>query len=182
MILKTKHPSSTSGTKSSLRGTTQIRLNKQTLFVAVTGFPGADYFIHQRSRSCEQSGEFGLMCSRGHWCWASTSLSQLADGITYYSCFNFSFGRDDPAPTNFMVDPEGFEPSTFSMPLRRAPNCAMGPDKSYSERSGPEGIRTPDLLSAIEARSQLRYRPVVQKATAILPEGGGNVNEGLRCR
>ena len=25
------------------------------------------------------------------------------------------------------VDPEGFEPSTFSMPLRRAPNCAMGP-------------------------------------------------------
>ena len=25
--------------------------------------------------------------------------------------------------------------------------------------SGPEGIRTPDLLSAIEARSQLRYRP-----------------------
>ena len=54
----------------------------------------------------------------------------------------------------------------------------MGPDKSYSERSGPEGIRTPDLLSAIEARSQLRYRPVVQKATAILPEGGGNVNKG----
>ena len=27
-----------------------------------------------------------------------------------------------------LVDPEGFEPSTFSMPLRRAPNCAMGPD------------------------------------------------------
>jgi hypothetical protein len=25
--------------------------------------------------------------------------------------------------------------------------------------SGPEGIRTPGLLSAIEARSQLRYRP-----------------------
>ena len=45
--------------------------------------------------------------------------------------------------------------------------------------SGPEGIRTPDLLSAIEARSQLRYRPVVQKATAILPEGDGNVNEGI---
>ena len=62
LILKTKNPSSTSGTKSSLRGTTQIRLNKQTLFVAVTGFPGADYFIHQRSGSCEQSGEFGL-CS-----------------------------------------------------------------------------------------------------------------------
>ena len=25
--------------------------------------------------------------------------------------------------------------------------------------NGPDGIRTPDLLSAIEARSQLRYRP-----------------------
>ena len=27
----------------------------------------------------------------------------------------------------FCVDPERFELSTFSMPLRRAPNCAMGP-------------------------------------------------------
>ncbi len=26
-----------------------------------------------------------------------------------------------------LVDPVGFEPTTFSMPLRRAPNCAMGP-------------------------------------------------------
>ena len=26
-------------------------------------------------------------------------------------------------------------------------------------RSGPEGIRTPDLVSAIDARSQLRHRP-----------------------
>jgi hypothetical protein len=25
------------------------------------------------------------------------------------------------------VDPEGLEPSAFSMPLRRAPNCATGP-------------------------------------------------------
>ena len=29
--------------------------------------------------------------------------------------------------------------------------------------SGPEGIRTPGLLSAIEARSQLRYRPVSEQ-------------------
>jgi hypothetical protein len=64
-------------------------LNKQTLFVAVTGFPGGDYFIHQRSCSYEQSGEFGLKRSLGRWCWALTSLSQLADGMTYYSCFDF---------------------------------------------------------------------------------------------
>lgn len=45
-----------------------------------------------------------------------------------------------------------------------------------SPNSGPEGIRTPDLLSAIEARSQLRYRPKF-KAKRILPEAFGNVNE-----
>ncbi len=109
----------------------------------------------------------------------------------------------------FCVDPERFELSTFSMPLRRAPNCAMGPCllvhlfsmalpiprkgtscamgpcllvhlfpmalpiprkgtvcamgpcllARYS--NGPGGIRTLDLFSAIEARSQLRYRPVL---------------------
>ncbi len=48
----------------------------------------------------------------------------------------------------------GFEPTTSSMPLRRAPSCAMGPSSS-----GPGGIRTRDLISAIDARSQLRYRP-----------------------
>jgi 2-iminobutanoate/2-iminopropanoate deaminase len=36
--------------------------------------------------------------------------------------------------------------------------------------SGPGGIRTPGLFSAIEARSQLRYRPVFQ-GKAILPDG-----------
>ena len=41
--------------------------------------------------------------------------------------------------------------------------------------SGPEGIRTPDLLSAIEARSQLRYRPKF-KANRILPDAFRNVN------
>ena len=29
------------------------------------------------------------------------------------------------------------------------------------KKSGPEGIRTPGLLNAIEARSQLRYRPIL---------------------
>jgi hypothetical protein len=32
-----------------------------------------------------------------------------------------------PSPYTIIVDPERFELSTFSMPLRRAPNCAMGP-------------------------------------------------------
>jgi len=34
--------------------------DKQTLFVAITGIPGADYLIHQHSLSCEITGEFGL--------------------------------------------------------------------------------------------------------------------------
>ena len=33
--------------------------------------------------------------------------------------------------------------------------------------SGPEGIRTPGLLSAIEARSQLRYRPILEPNDSI---------------
>ena len=84
-----------------------------------------------------------------------------------------------------IVDPERFELSTFSMPLRRAPNCAMGPFLHiflfsmalpippggdfvrygpllmFLFLNGPGGIRTLDLFSAIEARSQLRYRPVL---------------------
>ena len=64
------------------------------------------------------------------------------------------------------VDPAGLEPATFSMPLRRAPNCAMGP-YIYVE-DGPGGIRTRDLFSAIEARSQLRHRPDIPFISTVL--------------
>ena len=70
--------------------------------------------------------------------------------MTYYSC--------SPLMVFSSVDPEGFEPSTFSMPLRRAPRLRYGPI------NGPGGIRTRDLFSAIEARSQLRYRPAMWAA------------------
>ena len=142
-------------------------------------------------------------------CRASTLLSQLADGMTYYSCLDLSLltliitmcqGQVNDLPLR--VDPEGFEPSAFSMPLRRAPNCAMGPFTcifsclTSSDRwlighcsSGPEGIRTPGLLSAIEARSQLRYRPVIRhdvvsRAKAILIEAAWNVKQFklYRCK
>ena len=48
-----------------------------------------------------------------------------------------------------------------------------------SSACGPGGIRTPDLLSAIEARSQLRYRP--NKATEIVPDSMQSVKEGPAC-
>ena len=96
-----------------------------------------------------------------------------------------------------VVDPERFELSTFSMPLRRAPNCAMGPNLiddcglliadyrcfrpitnlqsaiyNPNNPGGPGEIRTLDLLSAIEARSQLRYRPVYGRGVFYLRQGG----------
>src|SRR3990170_3370210 len=38
------------------------------------------------------------------------------------------------------VDPEGFEPSTFSMPLRRAPICATGPREFRDSTLFPRGV------------------------------------------
>ena len=82
----------------------------------------------------------------------------------------------------------GLEPTTSSMPLRRAPNCAMGPaDTVVSCRlivcvphkehnilghkcpsSGPGGIRTRGLLSAIEARSRCATGPRNQASKIVL--------------
>ena len=86
-----------------------------------------------------------MLRSRWALCWAFTSLSQLADGMTYYSCPDVSvcfgiiaqerLGRLVALAYpegHYKVDPGGFEPPTFSMPLRRAPNCAMGPEFQYS--------------------------------------------------
>lgn len=67
------------------------------------------------------------MRSRWALCWASTSLSQLADGMTYYSCHDFSKEQVQDLPLHY--------------------------------DGGPRGIRTLDLLNAIETRSQLRYGP-----------------------
>ena len=60
------------------------------------------------------AGEFNLMRSSGRW--SGSHLSFPARWrMVYYSCLTF------------LVDPARFELATFSMPLRRAPNCAMGP-------------------------------------------------------
>ena len=56
-----------------------------------------------------------------------------------------------------MVDLEGFEPSTSSMPWRRAPNCATGPLARF--------------LDSIALRSlelSVRRRTRMQASTAIL--------------
>lgn len=131
------------------------------------------------------------------------TLSRLADGwpttpAWFYSLIlnkklpsvnqalglsGISFPKVPECLTSDAVDPERFELSAFSMPLRRAPNCAMGPYKLVNTShffrvhpSGPGGIRTLGLLSAIEARSQLRYRPVLDCAR-ILHESPVSVKE-----
>jgi hypothetical protein len=60
------------------------------------------------------TGEFDL-CAPMHISGIAPFLPDLY-GTIYYSCLWLS------------VDPARFELATFSMPLRRAPNCAMGPD------------------------------------------------------
>ncbi len=67
------------------------------------------------------------------------SPGSLADGLLLlfrlYAIFKvitpFQFIERKRADSHFHpktgVDPVGFEPTAFSMPLRRAPNCAMGP-------------------------------------------------------
>ena len=51
-------------------------------------------------------------------------------------------------------------------------SCAIGLQQNFS--NGPGGIRTLDLFSAIEARSQLRYRPVLH------PDFKNKHSNGLR--
>ena len=52
------------------------------------------------------------------------------------------------------VDPVGFEPTTFSMPLRRAPNCAMGPgDGGYFTRL--LNLRQPEWTLVDRSRTDL---------------------------
>lgn len=59
----------------------------------------------------------------------------------------------------------------------------IGCSNVYLLRCGPEGIRTPGLLSAIEARSQLRYRPIFIGFQFYLKERGlsNELNHQTAC-
>ena len=69
----------------------------------------------------------------------------------------------------------GFAPAPFGGPSGIRTHDLLNAIETRSQlryrpklACGPGGIRTPDLLSAIEARSQLRYRP--NEATEIVPD------------
>ena len=79
-----------------------------------------------------------------------------------------------------LVDPEGLEPSTPTMPLWCAPNCATGPRCADNGTGGAEGTRTPGLYSAIVALSHLSYSPT---ATGTLCQAAHVVYENpLSCQ
>src|ERR1700733_4053300 len=75
-----------------------------------------------------------------------------------------------------MVEPKGFEPSTFSMPSRRAPNCATAPPGCNSNEQN-DFILPPRL---VEKQLQCLYRysyrfrfssePVIPRPHAIYPD------------
>ena len=71
------------------------------------------------------------------------------------------------------VDPERFELSTFSMPLRRAPNCAMGPsgyECRYFTRNAL--FRQPVDLEGFEpSTSSVRLKRAPNCATGPFFEG-----------
>ena len=146
-----------SGTEVIFRGTTLIA-RKLTSQEAVTGIPVFGYLISPKKPSSSwKTGEFSLLRSATHYRYHTISTGSLADDLLLLPWL--------------LVDPARFELATFSMPLRRAPNCAMGPNYVcllILHCSGPGGIRTLDLFSAIEARSQLRYRPLFEGGE-ILP-------------
>ena len=66
----------------------------------------------------------------------------------------------------FLVDPEGFEPSAFSMPLRRAPRLRYGP------RLGRDvlALASVDLAGFEPAASSVRLKRAPNCATG--PHGG----------
>ncbi len=67
------------------------------------------------------------------------------------------------------MDPEGFEPV-------RSPLVRVDLLNVFKIKSGPRGIRTLDLLNAIETRSQLRYGPNI-----IFFDLAAPANSSIRC-
>ena len=174
---KTKNPSSTQGRRKPPRYHPDYAAHStmQRHSSALTGLPGADYWIHQRSLSSSLalSGESSrsersedrtlapdaiagvetrrrrasdwsnrrvrsFRRSRGH----PARLTPRSPGslagrpttpvLTFYMLILVIIAHERPAwrclrRSFIAVDPARFELATFSMPLRRAPNCAMGP-------------------------------------------------------
>ena len=96
-------------------------------------------------------------------CRACTTPGSLQAGLLLpFDACRCGQGRTMCAPVS--VDPEGVEPSTFSMPLRRAPNCAMGPRRCIKQPA-ELGSTYMDLKGVEPLTSSVRLRRAPNCAT-----------------
>ena len=102
---------------------------------AVTGYPGVDYWFSPTQPSIleQQASSVCTLYRNGVLHTPMLRFSpgdpnSLADNLLLLSrFFKWKPRFTKPEYSIVKVDPVGFEPTTFSMPLRRAPSCAMGP-------------------------------------------------------
>jgi hypothetical protein len=148
--LQTKTPSSTSGTKEFLRGTTRITFQVRTLkpvnvtLVAITGFSVTSYLISLMKSLLREDRRVQSFVPISWGSWRSHDTVQ-----GFHLALPARFGRS------------GLKPLSPTSATRVA-NVRMTYYSCHDlvfNCSGPRGIRTPDLLNAIETRSQLRYGP-----------------------
>ena|SRR5690554_4566549 len=84
----------------------------------------------------------------------------------------------DSPPSSVIHKKAGLRPASTICPRPHLPGRAAKPLKQKTPANGgfsggPGGIRTLDLFSAIEARSQLRYRPLPVKRRNCIRKRGG---------
>ena len=124
--IKTKKPSPHQGRRQSPRyhPACPVEIKPEPLINALTGAPGTGYLNFTDAADFpgygKPAGEFNLVRSARHIVGLSPrSPNSLTDDLLLLLL-------------PLSVDPGGFEPPAFSMPLRRAPNCAMGPGHAIS--------------------------------------------------
>jgi hypothetical protein len=96
-----------------------------------------------------------------------------------------SFGEEVPGGIVPAVLGEGLEPSQgFPHRILNPARLPIPPPELQGHWSGAEGNRTPDLLNAIQALSQLSYGPDSNQKTQTFKKrygADGTRTRGLRC-
>ena len=72
-----------------------------------------------------------------------------------------------------LVDLEGFEPSTSSMPWKRAPNCATGPRVSFNIARADAGDGAAVVVNKTASPNQAASAGHVADAGGVLSRGDG---------
>ena len=82
-----------------------------------------------------------------------------------------------------LSEPRKVGVASLSQTAPHCPRKVSGRRKSNSKSGGPEGIRTPDLLNAIQTRSQLRHGPTPSEAMipAVPCRAGSSRRSVMEC-